>query len=130
MALITDITKLSQAPELNGPDGAVDPPSSLDDQDRYLGSFIAKLRDGVGYSAGAAVAALGFTPVRQGTGPSQLPNTVSIGWSAAGKLYCSVDGNAAGKCGRWTHRRRAMALPSGGVNTGPLMTFPPGPTRQ
>ena len=57
---ITDITKLSQTPELNGPDGSVDPPSTLDDQDRYLGSFIAKLRDGVGFSAGAAVGCSGL----------------------------------------------------------------------
>ena len=82
MAIVTDITKLSQTASLNGPDGSVDPPSSLDDQDRYLGSFIAMLRDGVGFTAGAAITAIGFTPVQQGGGTSQTADKVYIGWDA------------------------------------------------
>lgn len=91
MAVITDIAALSQNPTLNGPDGATDPPSTLDDQLRYDGSFIAKLRDGVGFTVGALPTALGFTPVQQGTGTSQLTNTVKIGWSATSQLRAQVD---------------------------------------
>jgi len=126
MTVVTDITKLSQTASLNGPDGAVDPPNVLDDQDRYLGSFIAMLRDGVGFTAGALTnptGALGFTPVRQGTGPGQGTNVVSIGWSASlGKLLASVDNNAFGNV--WPiDDDAALALRSGGVNTGTRMQF-------
>lgn len=98
MPIVTTIAGLSQTAASNGPDGAVDPPSSLDDQDRYHGSFIAMLRDGVGFTPGALTSptgALGFTPVRQGTGAGQGANTVSIGWSSGlQKLLVSVDTNA------------------------------------
>jgi microcystin-dependent protein len=50
MAVITDITQLSQTAALKGPDGTVDPPSTLDDQCRYLGAFIAMLRDNRGFT--------------------------------------------------------------------------------
>lgn len=91
MSINTTLAGLSTNPALNGPDGAVDPPSALDDQQRYHGSFIAQLRDGTGFSAGAAVAALGYTPVQQGTGTSQLTNAVKIGWSASTQLRLQVD---------------------------------------
>lgn len=91
MSINTTLAGLSTNPALNGPDGAVDAPSALDDQQRYHGSFIAQLRDGTGFSAGAAVAALGYTPVQQGTGTSQLSNTVKIGWSASSQLRAQVD---------------------------------------
>jgi hypothetical protein len=94
MAVVRNIADLSQIADLNGPDGAVDPPSVLDDQDRYLGSFIAMLRDGVGFKSTAITTSLGFTPVRQGTGAGQLTNTVSIGWSSGNRLLVSVDTNA------------------------------------
>jgi hypothetical protein len=96
MTINTTLAGLSQNQALNGPDGATDLPATLDDAQRYALSFTARLRDGVGFTAGAINAALGFTPVRQGTGPGQLSNTVSIGWSAGGKLLCSVDTNAFG----------------------------------
>lgn len=91
MSINTTLAGLSTNPALNGPDGAVDPPSALDDQQRYHGSFIAQLRDGTGFTAGAAVAALGYTPVQQGTGTLQLTNTVKIGWSASAQLRLQVD---------------------------------------
>lgn len=50
MPVIKNIADLSQTADLNGPDGTSDPPSSLDDQMRYLGAFIAQLRDGVGFA--------------------------------------------------------------------------------
>jgi hypothetical protein len=92
MAIIKTIAALSQTPDLNGPDGSVDPPSSLDDQERYLGSFIAQLRDGVGYSVGAAIAALGFTPVQQGGGTNMATNKVYLGWNGTtSRLIVQVD---------------------------------------
>lgn len=96
MAVITDIKNLSQTASLNGPDGAVDPPSSLDDQDRYLGAFIAMLRDGAGFTNPASItAALGYTPVKQGGASSgTATNIVSIGWNATlGRLVLAVDTN-------------------------------------
>lgn len=62
MAVITDIAALSTNPALNGPDGSVDPPSTLDDQLRYHGSFIAKVRDGAGIPVGVIVACAGPNP--------------------------------------------------------------------
>ena len=47
MALTTTLAACNVNPALNGPDGATDLPSALDDQCRYLASFIAQLRDGV-----------------------------------------------------------------------------------
>jgi hypothetical protein len=91
MSINTTLAGLSTNPALNGPDGATDVPSALDDQQRYHGSFIAQLRDGTGFTAGAVVASLGFTPVQQGTGASQLTNVVKIGWSASTQLRLQID---------------------------------------
>jgi hypothetical protein len=91
MAVNTDIATISQNPALNGPDGGVDPPSALDDSIRNALSFVAKLRDGVGYTAGAVPVALGYTPIQQGTGPGQQGNAVKIGWSTASQLRLTVD---------------------------------------
>lgn len=54
MALTTTLAACNTNPALNGPDGSTDLPSSLDDQCRYLASFIAQLRDGVS-TAGSAL---------------------------------------------------------------------------
>lgn len=61
MAVITDINALSTNQALNGPDGSVDPPSTLDDQLRYHGAFIAQLRDGGGTPTGAVLPMLTTT---------------------------------------------------------------------
>ena len=61
MAVITDINSLSTNPAQNGPDGSVDPPSTLDDQLRYHGAFIATLRDGGGIPVGVCVPFIGGT---------------------------------------------------------------------
>lgn len=61
MAIITDINALSTNPSSNGPDGSVDPPSTLDDQLRYHGAFIAQLRDGGGIPVGMCVPFIGST---------------------------------------------------------------------
>lgn len=91
MPLYTDIASLSQTPASNAADGTTDAPSTIDNNMNLLASFIAKLRDGAGYTAGAIAAALGYTPVQQGTGTSQQSNAVKIGWSAASKLRVQVD---------------------------------------
>lgn len=94
MPINTTIESLSQTPALNGPDGSVDPPSSLDDQQRYHGSFIAKLRDGVGFSANAINTAIGYTPVQRGGYAGQGSNPIRIGWNATiSKLTVAVDEN-------------------------------------
>lgn len=46
MPLYTTLAALSQTPASNPPDGTVDAPSTIDDQLRLLGAFIAQLRDG------------------------------------------------------------------------------------
>ena len=45
MTVTTNLAACSQTVSANGPDGAVDPPSTLDDAIRYALSFIAQLRD-------------------------------------------------------------------------------------
>lgn len=45
MSVNTTLDGLSQTPAANGPDGASDPPSAIDDALRYHGAFIAMLRD-------------------------------------------------------------------------------------
>lgn len=94
MAINTDIATISQNAALNGPTGS-DPVSTGDDAIRYALSFIAKLRDGVGYTAGAIVAGLGFTPTRQGgLSSGSAVNTVSFGYNAGlARLVCAVDAN-------------------------------------
>lgn len=83
------IASLSQTPAQNGPLG-IDPPSALDDSMRFGLSFIAQLRDGDGFKAGAIPKALGFTPIQQGTGIGQAASIVKIGW-ADGLLRVQVD---------------------------------------
>lgn len=90
MAIKTSLADCSQNPALNGPDGSTDLPSALDDAVRYALSFTAQLRDGVGFTAGAIVAGLGYTPVQQGGGTGQLTNKVYIGW-LGGQLGLQVD---------------------------------------
>lgn len=121
MPIVTNIASLSQTPELNGPNGAVDPPSTLDDQDRYLGSFIAQLRDGVGFTAGSTVIALGFTPVQQGGGVGMLTNKIRIGWNGT-MLLAAVDDNAYGNI--WPIvADKATGVTSGGTVGGTKMIF-------
>ncbi len=44
-----------------------------------------------GYHASSFQSALGYTPVQQGTGPSQTGNAVKIGWSSGAVLRVAVD---------------------------------------
>lgn len=95
MAVNTTIASLSQTASLNGPDGATDGPNTADDALRYHGAFIAQLRDGAGYTAGAIVAALGYTPVRNGDITGAGTSLVRVGWnSAISRLVCQVDDNS------------------------------------
>lgn len=61
MALTLTLADCSTNPALNGPDGSVDPPSMLDDQQRLALSFIAQLRDGAGIPVGMCVPFIGGT---------------------------------------------------------------------
>lgn len=101
MSINTTLAGLSTNPALNGPDGAADLPSTLDDAIRYALSFTAQLRDGLGFTAGAVVAGLGYTPVRQGTGTLQLANTIHIGWGGTSQLRLQVDNTDFGVT--WPH---------------------------
>lgn len=56
MPLYSTLAALSQTPASNPPDGSVDLPSTVDDQLRFLGSFIAQLRDGKGITGEVDVA--------------------------------------------------------------------------
>jgi len=94
MAYNTDIATISQTPALNGPDGT-DLPSTLDDAIRYSISFTAKLRDGVGFSAGAIVAGLGYTPVVRGGIAGTDTNAVNIGYNPTlSKMVVASNGNS------------------------------------
>lgn len=128
MSINTTIAGLSQNQALNGPDGTVDLPSSMDDAQRYALSFIAMLRDGAGFSTGALTTALGFTPVRQGgfsTGTTT--NTVSLGYNTtSGKLVMAVDSNQFGN--KWPIDTTGDAATVGGqsfpyVNAGNNPTY-------
>lgn len=95
MAINTDISTISQNPALNGPTGS-DPVSSGDDAIRYTNSFVAKLRDGVGFTAGAIPAtSLAYVPVQQSGGTGQLGNKLYIGWLGT-KLGLQVDASNYG----------------------------------
>jgi hypothetical protein len=86
MAINTTLASLSQNAALNGPDGNTDPPAILDDAVRYTLSFIAQLRDGVGFKVGVG----GPVKVGQNTADSLV-----IGYSTAlSKLIVTNDGNS------------------------------------
>lgn len=82
MPLFTTLAALSQTPANNPPDGAVDAPSTIDDQMRLLGSFIAQLRDGTGFTVSALLP--------PGTGADYFGGVVPSGW-----LLC--DGSAVSR---------------------------------
>lgn len=50
MALYTTLSSLSQTASANAADGSVDAPSTIDQQTNALASFIAQLRDGLGFT--------------------------------------------------------------------------------
>jgi hypothetical protein len=57
MALYTSLASLSQTAASNVADGAVDAPSTIDQQTNLLASFIAQLRDGNGFTTGVGYTA-------------------------------------------------------------------------
>ncbi|WP_208507952.1 tail fiber domain-containing protein [Variovorax paradoxus] len=86
MAINTTLASLSQNAALNGPVGATDPPAILDDGLRYALSFIAQLRDGVGFKVGIG----GPVKIGQNTADSLV-----IGYSTSlSKLIVTNDGNS------------------------------------
>ncbi|WP_422096343.1 tail fiber domain-containing protein [Variovorax sp.] len=83
MGINTTLASLSQNPALNGPDGASDPPAILDDGLRYALSFIAQLRDGVGFTPGINM------PVKSSENST---GGVSIGYSTSLSRFTIADG--------------------------------------
>lgn len=75
MPVPTLISSISQTPGSNGPDGATDAPSTLDNYMRAYASFIAMHRDGAGFTQEATVASA---------------STADIG--AATSLYVQITG--------------------------------------
>lgn len=59
MSINTTLAGLSTNQALNGPDGATDLPSSLDDAIRYALAFIAQIRDGAGIPTGMVATFIG-----------------------------------------------------------------------
>lgn len=101
MPLFTSLAALSQTAASNPPDGSVDAPSTIDDQLRLLGSFIAQLRDGVGFSTsllpsgtiidyGGSAAPTGFLACN---GAAVSRTTYAALFSAIGTTWGSGDGS-------------------------------------
>jgi hypothetical protein len=63
MSVNTTLAGLSQTASSNGPDGTVDPPSTVDDGIRYALSFIATLRDGKGFTTPVVLASAATTDI-------------------------------------------------------------------
>ena len=94
MPLYTDIASLSQTPASNAADGTTDAPSTIDNNMNLLASFIAKLRDGTGFSAGAVVQGLGHTPVIRGEIAGTDTNPVNVGYNPTiSKMVVASNGN-------------------------------------
>ena len=63
MAITTTLAACSQTAGSNGPDGTVDPPSTIDDAIRSSLSFIATLRDGKGLTNPVSLASAATTDI-------------------------------------------------------------------
>lgn len=129
MPLFTTLAALSQTPASNPPDGSVDAPSSIDDQLRLLGSFIAQLRDGVGFSTnllpsgtiidyGGAAAPSGFLSCN---GAAISRTTYAALFSAIGTTWGSGDGSTTFNLPDL--RRRATIGVGGTALAGPANTL-------
>lgn len=83
---------------------------------------VLRLRNGANNAWIAIInsaAIVNFTPVRQGAGPGQGTNTVSIGWSASlGKVLISVDNNPFGNAWPITVEGSARGIRSAGAAAG------------
>jgi len=102
MALVLTLADCSTNPALNGPDGSVDPPSMLDDQQRLALSFIAQLRDGASFPVGMVAVFAGTTAA---TGWTKINGALlSRTTYAALFAYASAQGlvtEAAWTAGSW-----------------------------
>lgn len=114
MSVNTTLAGLSQTAASNGPDGASDPPSALDDQQRYHGSFHALHRDGKGYSSEVDVASAGTCDI--GAANSQF---VRITGTTAITSFGSNSAAANARFVRFadaltlTHNASTLILPGG-----------------
>jgi len=106
MALVLTLADCSTNPAQNGPDGSVDPPSMLDDQQRLALSFIAQLRDGAGIPVGMCVPFIGGTSAPgwiKGNGAlvSRTTYPALFAYASAQGLVSESDWTA-GSCGRFS----------------------------
>lgn len=68
-------------------------PSQVDDVLRQVMANMRSMYDDLNANKAAP---LGFTPVQQGTGIGQAPNTVKVGWSGGFRLKATVDASDLG----------------------------------
>jgi hypothetical protein len=110
MPVNTTLAGLSQTPSSNGPDGAVDPPSTLDDSIRYALSFIALLRDGKASVSEVDVASAATTDIGAANSPYVRvtgTNTItSLGANYTGPRFIRFQGQVA-----LTHNASTLILP-------------------
>lgn len=112
MAVQTTLSSLSQTAASNGPDGASDPPSALDDQQRYHGSFIATIRDGKGFSAEVDVASAATCDIGGANSPfvriTGTTTITSFGTNYNGPRFIRFGGALV-----LTHNSSTLILPGG-----------------
>lgn len=110
MPVPNNITDLDTTASMNSPQGGESPKGTVDNYLRAGFAFIRQLYNTVDANAATAAAAasaaqatadskqaaLGFTPVQQGTGIGQLTNTVKIGWTGS-RLKVTVDTSDMGE---------------------------------
>ena len=111
MSITTTLAACSTTPANNGPDGAVDPPSTLDDAIRSALSFIAQLRD--------TKAALGANA--DITSLAGLTTALSIAQGGTGAVSASAAADALGAFRRGTIL--GVVSQAAGVPTGALMEY-------
>lgn len=88
MALYTTLASLSQTAASNAADGSVDAPSTIDQQTNLLASFIAQLRDGVGFTS---LALTGIAPPQTSV-ELNYTSTTSVTLAGTSGGYIWIDG--------------------------------------
>jgi hypothetical protein len=112
MSVNTTLAGLSQTAASNGPDGSVDPPSTIDDSVRYALSFIASLRDGKGFTTPAVLASASTTDIGAqnslGVEISGTTTITSFGTAYNGPRFLRFTGALT-----LTHNASNLILPGG-----------------
>ncbi len=112
MSVNTTLSGLSQTAASNGPDGSVDPPSTVDDAIRYALSFIASLRDGKGFATPVVLASASTTDIGAqnslGVEISGTTTITSFGTTYNGPRFLRFTGALT-----LTHNASNLILPGG-----------------